>query len=768
MSNIVVIKAIKLNNVLSHEQTYIEFPLGLTALVGPNGAGKSSIIDAAIYALFINPQNIRGFRGSSKKSFLRIGSSSGYIEVELSIGGKKYVVYRGISLSKGDEAVLYEVTENEKKKVLAVGVQTVLDYVRKLLSIPSTESIRYTIISRQNEIARLIEEAPSTRKELVLKLLGLNELEKAKEVLKPYLESVKSDIKFYDSYKLELNEIREKVKALSRSIEADRVEFAKLENEQKILSEEIKRYEKLIELVKLYDKLSKAIGIVKELKEVESVLPLCREILSLDIENFISITNVLRDRKRDLDEALEKLKTIENEINIVLKNLELELEIQVPSSVDTKGVIEYLDELSKQIYLDKSVKQAEFNIAKNSVEIIGRSANCPLCGRELSDNLKERLLSEAKNRIDSILKELDELDKRYNKVKLYIDNVKKLEKGRLELQVRIENNRKIIEEYMNKYREIKNSIETVISKLKSNNFFTKCLDNSNIINVVRCIHRLAIETMKIYEEKKHMLRKLFEEEITIDEVLKKYTEVKNGIAELGFDINKININEIEARYKECLNRFNEVSMRIGQIKGRIESYLKMQEEFSKKEREIEEKLSQLKKSIEIYPVLDFMVNKLLGKDGLLAKMLTQESRRLIERYTNAILKELDMSFRIRIDEEFDISVHTPFGELDIRSLSGGEIVALAIALRIALAYTVFGRLPGFFILDEPTQFLDRDRRRSVFEIIKKLSERVPQVIVITHDVEVEELADKVVYVSKEGGRSIVREISEFEKITETV
>ncbi|MEM0371737.1 MAG: hypothetical protein QXY23_04085, partial [Ignisphaera sp.] len=353
-----------------------------------------------------------------------------------------------------------------------------------------------------------------------------------------------------------------------------------------------------------------------------------------------------------------------------------------------------------------SVKQAEFNIAKNSVEIIGRSANCPLCGRELSDNLKERLLSEAKNRIDSILKELDELDKRYNKVKLYIDNVKKLEKGRLELQVRIENNRKIIEEYMNKYREIKNSIETVISKLKSNNFFTKCLDNSNIINVVRCIHRLAIETMKIYEEKKHMLRKLFEEEITIDEVLKKYTEVKNGIAELGFDINKININEIEARYKECLNRFNEVSMRIGQIKGRIESYLKMQEEFSKKEREIEEKLSQLKKSIEIYPVLDFMVNKLLGKDGLLAKMLTQESRRLIERYTNAILKELDMSFRIRIDEEFDISVHTPFGELDIRSLSGGEIVALAIALRIALAYTVFGRLPGFFILDEPTQFLD--------------------------------------------------------------
>ncbi|MEM4789617.1 MAG: AAA family ATPase, partial [Ignisphaera sp.] len=86
-----------------------------------------------------------------------------------------------------------------------------------------------------------------------------------------------------------------------------------------------------------------------------------------------------------------------------------------------------------------------------------------------------------------------------------------------------------------------------------------------------------------------------------------------------------------------------------------------------------------------------------------------------------------------------------------------EMVSLAIALRIALAYTIFGRLPGFFILDEPTQFLDAERRRAIFEIIRRLSEKVPQVIVVTHDLEVEELADKVFYVSKEGGRSVVRE-----------
>ncbi|MEM1561180.1 MAG: AAA family ATPase, partial [Ignisphaera sp.] len=119
--------------------------------------------------------------------------------------------------------------------------------------------------------------------------------------------------------------------------------------------------------------------------------------------------------------------------------------------------------------------------------------------------------------------------------------------------------------------------------------------------------------------------------------------------------------------------------------------------------------------------------------------------------------ELGLDFNVDIDEDFNIEVKSGNGELDVRSLSGGEMVALAIALRIATAYTVFGKLPGFFILDEPTQFLDSTRRRTLFEIIKRLSEKVPQVIVVTHDTDVTDLADKVFYVNKVGGRSIIGE-----------
>jgi exonuclease SbcC len=45
----------------------------------------------------------------------------------------------------------------------------------------------------------------------------------------------------------------------------------------------------------------------------------------------------------------------------------------------------------------------------------------------------------------------------------------------------------------------------------------------------------------------------------------------------------------------------------------------------------------------------------------------------------------------------------------------------------------------------------------LFDVIKRLSQRIPQVIVVTHDRDIVEIADQVFYVSKEGGRSIVRE-----------
>lgn len=753
----IIIRSVKLNNILSHVQTYVELPLGMTAFVGPNGAGKSSIIDSIVYALFVQPQNIKGLRGSGKKSLLRLGASVGSIEVELSVGGKRYAVYRGISIAKGEEAILYEVTDDGRRRVLASGVQPVLDYIRKLLSIPSAEAVRYTVISRQNEVAKLLEEISSVRREIILKLLGLGELEKAKDIMKYYLDQVSNEKSLLDKLKIDVLEVRKKIEEIRLVLENDKALLKKLEEEAKNIDENIKLYEKIIKLVKDYGLLSKAKTLINELKTIEQIMPICRDILSLDLNNYISMINMLEEWKKDVDEALKKLVGVEDRIRMLKDGIRKDLGIDIPFDDPTK-IIEYLDGLIRKINFDKALKQAELTIATTSINIIEESIVCPLCGRDLDESLKEKIKNDMRFRIGSVSEEVRKLDQFYTKIRKYLDEFGKIEKLRLELQARIENSKRYINEYLKKLKELKNRVDDVLERVKSIPIFSRCINNEDLYaDSLKCLQKLAIEISKAYEEKKSVLKQLLGDDIVFDDVLKRYKDIEEELQHLGVDVSKPDIVEIETKYMSLINMFNDVKERMGKVRGRIEGYTKILTEFLTKEKELEEKLSKLKKSEELYPVLDFIVNKLLGKEGLLAKILTAEARRLMEKYTNMVLRELNIDFNVRIDESFDIEVYTSYGALDIKSLSGGELTSLAIALRIALAYTVFGRLPGFFIFDEPTQFLDLEKRKTIFEIVRKLSERIPQVIVVTHDPEVEELADKVYYVSKEGGRSVVKE-----------
>ena len=80
------------------------------------------------------------------------------------------------------------------------------------------------------------------------------------------------------------------------------------------------------------------------------------------------------------------------------------------------------------------------------------------------------------------------------------------------------------------------------------------------------------------------------------------------------------------------------------------------------------------------------------------------------------------------------------GEIDMNSLSGGEKVAAALALRLGIAYMMGSNKLDFIILDEPTAHLDEDRRRGLVRIISEAFREgngpLAQLIIITHDSEI--------------------------------
>jgi exonuclease SbcC len=80
--------------------------------------------------------------------------------------------------------------------------------------------------------------------------------------------------------------------------------------------------------------------------------------------------------------------------------------------------------------------------------------------------------------------------------------------------------------------------------------------------------------------------------------------------------------------------------------------------------------------------------------------------------------------------------------IDIDSLSGGEQVGVALALRLGMAHLLGSSNLNFVILDEPTTHLDEQRRKSLVRVLSQLSDisnnlsEPLQFIIITHDAEI--------------------------------
>ena len=88
-----------------------------------------------------------------------------------------------------------------------------------------------------------------------------------------------------------------------------------------------------------------------------------------------------------------------------------------------------------------------------------------------------------------------------------------------------------------------------------------------------------------------------------------------------------------------------------------------------------------------------------------------------------------------------ITCHGGNSTSEVDSLSGGEQVCVALALRLGMARVSGSKSPSYVILDEPTAHLDEERRKSLARVLTNLAGtaegRAPmQFIMITHDAEI--------------------------------
>ena len=137
--------------------------------------------------------------------------------------------------------------------------------------------------------------------------------------------------------------------------------------------------------------------------------------------------------------------------------------------------------------------------------------------------------------------------------------------------------------------------------------------------------------------------------------------------------------------------------------------------------------------------------------------IREEFDELFQRWFSQLIETGEIT--IRVDDNFTPLVEQSGYELDVASLSGGEKTSVALAYRLALNVMVKkvceAMHSNILMLDEPTDGFSTEQLVRVRDILDEL--KCEQVIMVSHERELEGFVDKIYRVRKEAGVSSVLE-----------
>ena len=113
------------------------------------------------------------------------------------------------------------------------------------------------------------------------------------------------------------------------------------------------------------------------------------------------------------------------------------------------------------------------------------------------------------------------------------------------------------------------------------------------------------------------------------------------------------------------------------------------------------------------------------------EIISEKASEYLERL-NTKIQRISLSEKTR---DVNISCYSRNTTLDIESLSGGEQVSVALALRLGMSHLLGASNLNFMILDEPTAHLDLHHTLQIFRVLKKLvTETSKTILISTHEV----------------------------------
>ncbi len=615
----------------------------------------------------------------SNKGLIKRGSNQGFAKVEFSVNGRQYQSTRKID-SKGSLAAKFSEIINGEIVEIAVGE-------RKQFGESMTREIEKTIglDFEKLKIASIVQQGE------------LNSIIKAKpkefkELLNAIIGIDKLDIAS-EAMKVAYKDFREKIR---ESIGYDDTHID-------ILQRDLEKYQKEIEDAKPQKE-----NLISKQNQLQNILSKLRERLEKDTPKIEKISQ-LEQRKKELQEyAKRAIHEIQHEINEKERKIsdcegcfeysglrnDLELKIQ--------KIEEALQETQKKIQEMTSQVGSLKEKQNLATKLQLKNNKCPVCDskvEKLNPLFQEEHLKQELKKIQQQIFDTQKEYTIYNKKRSeFSEKLQSAKEAEATLRAHAINTKEDI---------IKIQEEIKIKK-------------QNVQNIPLSASYNLLEISEIDSHAK----------MIFENILKLESETKN------FDENKFQNLRTEINEKQVT--LSQIDQQIGAISEKImqgEEQIKSTQEAIKEVKFVKEYVNRL----------DSIQTNIFSRDGPVATSLRSWALNTISTKASEYLILLNTKIhRIQLSEktrEISIACFSKNEMLDLESLSGGEQVSVALALRLGMASLLGASNLNLMIMDEPTIHLDVERKKSLVGVLSQLSDITNSVtpmqfIIITHDAEI--------------------------------
>jgi DNA repair protein SbcC/Rad50 len=510
---------------------------------------------------------------------------------------------------------------------------------------------------------------------------------------------------------------------------------------------------------------------------------------------------MFRSNIKTLDSELEglalDLQRIEDETENLnyLKKEETLLKNNINDSTDFQTELDYVSDSlsnirSEMISITNEISKQKSEL--DSVLQLRQNAVCPYCKQKLNEQhileMETKFLQSKdflKNKLDKFEKDLETNQIKKNE---FLNGIKQIETKKLELQkIQIQiarlnvilNNKEQIKSKINEKAKNKNLIEAKLQgsyfvekikeldelddKLNKIYSFKECYDSlSKIVNdyqktnldssYVEHSNLIKSKQRKI-EEKKIKEKSLLELDNEVFVLSKKLDEMKEIFRDKQEVENKL--NKLDADKELLENELMKMKENLAMRKTEHDNNLKQIESFNKKIGELEKRVDKIIFTDQIGIWLNqHFIPSLEQIESQVLISVKEEFNRLFQKWFYLLIEVGDID--VEIDEFFTPIVNQSGYHLEVDSLSGGEKSSIALAYRLALNEIIRRMVmleDNLLILDEPTDGFSKEQLVQIKYVLEELS--AAQVIVVSHEKELEGFVETIFRVVKESEKSQV-------------